>query len=207
MQQSSEWAAIHPVIIQIPDLETMSGPEKVETRGKYGREALKISAEKSNITFHPPDKDVHGVPVPTDGVYWSLSYSVNCVTAVVAPSVVGIDIEQIREVSHLLKDQIASETEWHLADEYNLPLFFRYWTAKEAVLKASGQGLSGLPGCSITQIIDDILIQLHHQDISWLVHQHCIPENTSTGLPNYIAAITLGDHDINWQVIEIDTIL
>ena len=38
---------------------------------------------------------------------------------------------------------------------------FRYWTAKEAVLKSLGIGLTGLSQCRIIQIVDD-----HHLKLS-----------------------------------------
>ncbi len=36
------------------------------------------------------------------------------------------------------------------APDQRASLFFRYWVAKEAVLKAQGIGLRGLTGCEIT---------------------------------------------------------
>ena len=147
------------------------------------------------------EKDRNGVPQPTDGLYWSVSHSSQCVAAVVAPYAVGIDIEQIRDVSTLLKEQIASEAEWDLTPENDPTLFFRYWTAKEAVLKATGHGLSGLAHCAVTQIIDDVQIRLTFHETRWLVLQHKISGSRGTGQPSYIAAVTFGGHDIAWQRI------
>lgn len=204
LHNSGEWTALYPVIMKLPSfLPGMSGSEKKKELSKFARHALKLSAERSNVTPRIPEKDRNRVPQPTDGLYWSVSHSSQCVAAVVAPYAVGIDIEQIRDVSTLLKEQIASEAEWDLTPENDPTLFFRYWTAKEAVLKAAGHGLSGLAHCAVTQIIDDVQIRLTYHDTSWLVLQHEIPGNKRMGQPSYIAAVTSGGHDIAWQRISI----
>ena len=69
---------------------------------------------------------------------------------------VGVDLEQIRAIAdlNLLTQRFFSLTE-HAAI-CNLPLdqqpkaFFRYWTCKEAYLKATGDGLSKLKGLEIS---------------------------------------------------------
>lgn len=202
LQNGGEWTALYPVLMKLPSfLQEMSGFEKKKELSKFARQALKLSTERSDITPRTPEKDANGVPQPTDGLYWSVSHSNQCVAAVVAPYAIGIDIEQIRDISTLLKEQIASEEEWGLTPEDDPTLFFRYWTAKEAVLKAVGHGLSGLAHCVVTQIIDDVRIRLSYHDTSWLVLQHEIPGNKHMDQPSYIAAVTLGGHDIAWQRI------
>ena len=205
LRHSGEWTALHPVIMKLPSrLAAMSGLEKSKALSALARKALDLSAERSNITPPAPVKDARGAPQPTAGVYWSLSHSVDCVAAVVAPYGVGIDLEQIREVSPLLRDQVVSEAEWQLAPDYDPTMFFRYWTAKEAVLKASGDGLSGLPRCRVTEIIDEVRVLLNYQDTSWLVVQHRIAENIEMAVPGYIAALTSGCHDIIWRDLSMD---
>ena len=202
LQNSGEWTALYPVIMELPSfLPEMPGSEKKKEMSKYARQALKLSAKRSNITPRIPEKNRNGAPQPTDGLYWSVSHSNQCVAAVVAPYAIGIDIEQIQDVSTQLKEQIASEAEWGLAPKNDPTLFFRYWTAKEAVLKATGHGLSGLAHCAVTQIIDDVQIRLTYHDTRWLVLQHKISGNRRTGQPSYIAAVTFGGHDIDWQRI------
>ena len=56
----------------------------------------------------------------------------------------GIDIEQVRSVKDGVMAKIADEQEWALAGGKAPESFFRFWTAKEAVLKAMGVGFTGL---------------------------------------------------------------
>ncbi len=201
-----KWAAIYPVIMTLPSsVAGISGLEKTKKLSIYARQALERSAQRSGIEGYEPLKDSSGTPRPTAGLYWSLSHSSRCVAAVVAPYTVGIDIEEIRDVPDVLKNQVASEPEWQLAPVYDSELFFRYWTAKEAVLKAAGHGLPGLAGCRIANIYDQARIQLRYQGESWLVLQQRLPANESADLPTIMAAITSGRCDVVWQIVDAAT--
>ena len=90
----------------------------------------------------PLEKDKNGAPLPSKGTYWSLTHKSANVAAVVAPRPVGIDIEVLRPCNPNLYQRIASAEEWDLAATVSDKNFFRYWTAKEAVLKAVGKGLT-----------------------------------------------------------------
>lgn len=68
---------------------------------------------------------------------------------------VGVDLERIRpgvEVEKLSERYFASSEHaliMQLTEEQRVPRFFRYWVAKEAVLKAQGIGLQALHQCEI----------------------------------------------------------
>lgn len=185
----------------------IAGPEKTRMLSIYARQALGRSAQRSGIESFVPQKDSAGIPRPTAGVYWSLSHTSSCVAAVVAPHAVGIDIEEIRDVPDELKKQVASEPEWQLAPGagYDTVVFFRYWTAKEAVLKAAGHGLSGLAGCRITKIFDNDRVRLSYRGESWLVLQKRIPRNESAELPGFMAAVTSGRYQVAWQTVDLSS--
>ncbi len=180
----------------------ISSLEKTKRLSIYARQALERSAQRSSIEPFVPQKDASGIPRPTAGVHWSLSHSGRCVAAVVAPHAVGIDIEEIRDVPDELKNQVASEPEWQLDQVYDPVVFFRYWTAKEAVLKATGHGLSGLAGCRITNIFDKDRTQLSYQGESWVVVQHQLPADTLNERPGFMAAITPGRYNVVWQTVD-----
>ena len=81
----------------------------------------------AGVPFHPHHDRNDG------HTYWSLSHKSRYVAAVVGPTPVGIDLEEIVPRSEGLHDHVAREEEWALADR-SWETFFRYWTAKEAVM-------------------------------------------------------------------------
>ncbi|MGC4099604.1 MAG: 4'-phosphopantetheinyl transferase superfamily protein [Nitrospira sp.] len=68
---------------------------------------------------------------------------------------VGVDLEFVRsdvEVANLSKRFFTPSEHaaiMHGAEDQRVTTFFRYWVAKEALLKAHGIGLQGLPDCEI----------------------------------------------------------
>ena len=111
--------------------------------GKKARKALEMCARKSGVELGILEKDDNGAPVPFDGHFWSLTHKPAYVGAVIGPEAMGIDIEAIRDVSDGLIRKTAREEEWRLAASDPASVFFRYWTAKEAVLKR----VPVFPGC------------------------------------------------------------
>ncbi|MCP3955210.1 MAG: 4'-phosphopantetheinyl transferase superfamily protein, partial [Desulfobacterales bacterium] len=126
----------------------------------HAREALALSAQETGIVLGALEKNDAGAPLPSNGYYWSLAHKSDYVTAVVADVPTGIDIEKVREVTPGLYRRIATEGEWDLGSENREHLFFRYWTAKEAVLKVAGTGIRELGFCRISSVVDEQLVQL-----------------------------------------------
>ena len=68
---------------------------------------------------------------------------------------IGVDLEFVRadiEVANLSKRFFTSSEHTAImqaTEERHATRFFRYWVAKEALLKAQGIGLAGLPDCEI----------------------------------------------------------
>jgi 4'-phosphopantetheinyl transferase len=99
---------------------------------------------------------------------------------------VGIDLEMIRPISDI--QQLAqrffapSETDAiaSLASPYQEQMFFRYWTCKEAYLKATGEGLSSLEQAEIIFNSSESP-KLSHTS-SWML-QELIPAD------NYVGAV------------------
>ena len=139
---------------------------------RHARNALAHSARLSQLTLGPLEKDDNGAPLPFNGVHWSLSHKSANVAAVVAPHPVGIDIEALRPTTANLHRRIASAAEWAMAPEVSDALFFRYWTAKEAVLKAVGKGLTALAHCRIHKIVDDTHMEVSYDGTIWRIAQY-----------------------------------
>ncbi len=159
---------LFPVILRVErDRQQLKGREKVKWLSRYARKALAASAQKSNVKLDHLPKDKKGAPLPVNGVYWSLTHKIDFVAGVAAPFAVGIDIEKIKPPSDRLYAKIAGPTEWALAGGDRLDLFFRFWTAKEAVLKAVGKGIAGLSRCCIQKVVDDDLMRVSYDDRVW----------------------------------------
>jgi 4'-phosphopantetheinyl transferase len=115
--------------------------------GKYlGRPASAIALENDH---HGKPRLVRGAH-DADHLQFNVAHSGDlALVAVTAGCEVGVDIEQLRPVSHA--EHIArryfhpAEAEALLAAPLSArdPLFLRCWTGKEAVLKAVGRGITG----------------------------------------------------------------
>lgn len=159
---------LFPVILRVErDRQQLKGREKVKWLSQYARKALAVSAQKSGVRLDHLPKDNKGAPLPVNGIYWSLSHKIDFVAGVAAPFPVGIDIEKIKPPSDRLYAKIADPAEWQLTDGERLDSFFRFWTAKEAVLKAVGKGIAGLSRCRVQKVVDDDLILVSYDDQVW----------------------------------------
>lgn len=185
--------ALYPVILAVPDADRLlRGREKVIRLSFLARRAVQLSAVQSGIRLGELTKSPEGAPLPAGGYYWSLSHKTDYVAGVVADFPVGLDIERFRSCTPGLYHMVADDTEWHLADAVNDMLFFRYWTAKEAVLKSAGVGLSALSKCRVVGIGDNHL-ELTYQHRKFRIEHFCFN--------GHIAAVL--DHpDIRWVVLD-----
>jgi 4'-phosphopantetheinyl transferase len=182
---------IYPVILAVPDREQkLTGKVKVSFLSKHARKALEISAQKSHIQLTYLKKDKKGVPLPFNGHYWSLAHKSTYVAAVIASAPIGIDIEKIRSCSEALFKKTARDSEWKLSDTDPFILFYRFWTSKESVLKASGTGIRDLSKCHIIQIIDDTHLVIDYLNQEWLIEHVYFDE--------HIASVVKNDFHVEW---------
>ncbi|MEA1947972.1 MAG: 4'-phosphopantetheinyl transferase superfamily protein [Thermodesulfobacteriota bacterium] len=182
---------LFPVILAVPNkIQQLTGREKVSSLSKHARKALEISAKKSHVQLRNLKKDEKGVPLPFNGNYWSLTHKPKYVAGVIASTTIGIDIEKIRSCSKALFRRTAHDSEWKLSDTDPFILFYRYWTSKESVLKASGTGIRDLSKCRIIRIIDDnhLIIDYRHQE--WLIEHFYFDE--------HIASVVKNDFNVEW---------
>lgn len=79
------------------------------------------------------------------GVYFNLSHSGGWTVVAVSDGEVGVDIQQVKPVALRLAKRFFTEEERRLTEEAGdgaTELFYRFWTVKEAYLKALGTGLN-----------------------------------------------------------------
>lgn len=161
---------IFPVILPVPDVDQRRrGRDKVKALSRLARTALMKSCEKSGLRLDTFPKNEKGVPLPVGGVHWSLTHKSDMVGGVAALLPVGMDLERIRPVSDALLAKVANDDEWQLAGGSRQNDFFRFWTAKEAVLKAVGRGMAGLSRCRVAAVFDDTRMTLTYDGSRWPV--------------------------------------
>jgi 4'-phosphopantetheinyl transferase len=166
-------ATIYPVILPVPaEARDLAPRRRVRFLSRHAREALRLSAERLQVELGPLEKDSRGAPLPVQGCFWSVTHKPEYVGGVLAPSPVGLDLEKIRPCSAALFRRTATEEEWALAARGDPQLlFFRYWTAKEAVLKIGGEGIKDLSRCRLRQVIDDTHLLVDYGRDTWTVEQ------------------------------------
>jgi 4'-phosphopantetheinyl transferase len=186
---------LFPVILPVPGkVHDLAPGERVKFLSRYARQALKASARISGVRIGDPVKEDNGAPQPFDGNHWSISHKTKYVCGVAAPAPIGIDIERVREFSAGLFKKTAVESEWALADMEtgSVKAFFRFWTAKEAVLKATGIGIRDLLKCRVHQILDDRQLLIEYDGRDWLI-EHFFFED-------HVAAIVKASFQIEWII-------
>ena len=182
---------ICPVILAVPDQkQRLTGREKVTFLSRHARRALEISAQKHQIQLGDLKKNEKGVPLPFDGNYWSVTHKTEYVGGVIARERIGIDLEKIRSVKEALYKKTACKSEWELSDSDKITLFFRYWTSKESVLKASGTGVRDLLKCRIERIIDDNHLVIYYKEQCWHIEHFYFN--------GHIASVVKNNADVEW---------
>lgn len=187
---------LFPVILPVPaEVHDFKPRDRVIYLSRHARRALKISAEKSGVRLGELVKDDNGVPQPFGDIHWSISHKTRYVGGVAAPQPIGIDVERVRNFSAGLFQKTATEQEWALADmkSDSVMAFFRFWTAKEAVLKATGIGIKDLLKCRVDRIFDDHHLQIHYDGQDWLIEHFFFND--------HVASIVKRSYQIEWRVI------
>lgn len=187
--------ALFPVILPVTEVgNKLSGKERVAKLSRISREALRLSAERSGVILGELLKDQDDIPCPFDGNYWSLSHKPKYVAAVISKEKVGIDIEEIKPRQESIFSLVASGDEWGLSEGRSWNTFFRYWTAKEAALKAVGVGIGGLKACRVISVPDEEHIILNYRDRLFRVKQ--------LYYKNHVVSVLEDDNKIEWVIAE-----
>lgn len=108
--------------------------------------------EYTGKALPPVYRTPRGKPyIPGDPVHFSISHTKRRVFCVLSDTPVGIDAEEAdRQIDLRLADKILSPAEklrYHRAADKRMTLL-RFWVLKEALAKASGEGLRGYPNAT-----------------------------------------------------------
>ncbi|MBP0029380.1 4'-phosphopantetheinyl transferase family protein [Roseofilum sp. Guam] len=160
-----------------------------------------LNCHPSGIEFNYSQRGKPDLALPKSDLKFNISHSQNYALYGFSPnSSIGVDIEAIRPLNDL--DSLARR--FFLPSEYrhiqNTPIseqpytFFRYWTYKEAYLKAIGEGLAGLEQAEIELTDTGAKVS----DRAWSLYPLTTPSGT-------VAAVSVeGDC---WQVVQKQVIL
>lgn len=145
--------------------------------------------------FYPEEliKGKNGQPLPSNSIFWSVSHKGEYTAGLVSKSAAGIDIERIKDVSEPLFKRIINDEEKRCfkTDDNNI-IFFRCFTAKEAVLKAVGIGLAGLHDTCVVRVEDAANLFLRHRNTEYKV-EHVF-------FDKYIASVVKDNFKVRWQI-------
>jgi phosphopantetheinyl transferase len=89
--------------------------------------------------------------------------------------------------------KVATDSEWNLVDQDEYELFFRYWTAKEATLKATTAGIRDLSKCRVAQILDADHLIVDYQDKAWHI-EHLF-------FDGHVASVVTYDMEVEWTLL------
>ena len=179
---------LYPVLLPVPQADQrLNGRDKVKALSRLARLALMKSCEKSGFCLDTFPKNEKGVPLSVGGVHWSLTHKPDMVGGVAARLPVGMDLETIRPVKDALLAKVAGEDEWQLVSGDRQKAFFRFWTAKEAVLKAVGKGMVGLSRCRVVEIVDDTRMMLTYDKTRWPVAHFWFEDHVAALTPHHFA--------------------
>jgi len=170
----------------------LDGKERAPALSRFARDCVKASAVKSKLDARGFEKDESGIPLPSNGIFWSLSHKPDYVAGVVSRQRVGIDIEQLKYISDPVFKRIVDPHEFlHFMNQDKMLVFFRVFTAKEAVLKNAGIGFKGLSKVKIHTVVDNYHLIVHYLDQKYQVENFYFD--------GYIASVTKDNVGIEWN--------
>lgn len=92
------------------------------------------------------ERDAHGKPFAKNcALHFNLTHSGDFAACAIHDRPVGIDMEAIRPVRAALSEKVCADAElsWVMPDgAFDNERFLRLWTAKEAFLKCTGEGIA-----------------------------------------------------------------
>ena len=149
----------------MPYLRKLLSPDEIGRAARYRRpdDQLRFSGTRGllrvllgHYTHQPPDRlefvvGVSGKPTLKENVGWhfNVSHSGNWLLIAIAKTPVGVDLEQVNPdfpFRDVLPVSLSPDEQWHIDGCPDARLcFYQLWTRKEALVKATANGLGDAP--------------------------------------------------------------
>lgn len=186
---------LFPVMMRVPvAVETASPQERKRALSRLARTCVTASARCAGLVLEKMEKDLKGVPRPCGGVYWTLSHKPELVAGLAASHPVGIDVEVVKPVSAALFRRILDADEAiRFGRAPREVMFFKAFTAKEAVLKRHGLGIHHIGSVRVVSVPAPERLMLQLGDRRHAVALHVAGKR--------IMAVTGGDVPVHWQAV------
>lgn len=187
-------SVLYPVIRPVPpDIRHLTGRERVLSLSRFARTCAEQSARRSGFGAPVFEKDENGAPLPHNGIYWSVSHKPEMAAGVVSTAPVGIDIEKICPVTPALFRRIITAPEAALfGRESTDRIFVKGFTAKEAVLKCLGIGLTGMGRVRIARVTSADTLEIESGDRRFPVRFF--------GHGDHMTAVVSNDRSVCWRL-------
>ena len=163
-----------------------------------------LSAPPEQLEFVLGDnKKSHLFSEDGNPLHYNVSHSGDWVVLAIATSQVGTDVEFIDEAfkfQDILPDNFSKEEAAYINKENSIERFFALWTRKEAILKATGQGLG--EHLQITPALDGehpLHSTLTGADKKWISNSFYIQ-------PGYIGSVVVEDAGQTFKFFDADLI-
>ena len=185
---------LRPVVLKVPqEISGLKPKDRAAALSRFARESVMISGQRTGLLPERLETGENGEPLCAGGVCWSLSHKRDYVVGLVSEIPAGIDLEKIKPVSRHLFDRVISEPERReFGGEGPDIVFFRTFTAKEAVLKCTGKGLAGLKDVQVTRVLDACNIDLQYRGRKFRVESICFD--------GHIASVVKNETDrVDWR--------
>lgn len=172
---------VHAVVAPAPGADRSRAG--VEARRRLARAALRAAAARcgpSAAEPFAPAVDGSGAPLPHRGRHWSLAHTRGLCTAAVATGPagpVGIDVEWLGRGRPAAFEERLDDAQRALLPDGGAGSLIALWTAFEAVLKLTGEGLAGLPHCRLAGVADDGAWLVAHRGRTRRVRQRRLGEH------------------------------
>lgn len=137
----------------------------------------------------------HGKPFLPEGPCFNLSHSGEYVLLGLSAHELGVDVERIAALRGRVAERCFCEEELRFlyAQEDPQEAFYRLWTAKESVMKATGLGFSLSPASFCVLPLEDGAHSIHGQ--SWFLRWFSLPSCT-------ICTACAADEDVIWRPLD-----